>query len=170
MVAGRAVGREVARPSNVVPLRRGRFQWLPAAAAASLIFGLLGTGVGYRMGRDQRNEPATQIVRVVQIDTGVSRAATAEEVPAVHARDVLRFDVVPHDDAASYVAMVTCGGKIQSTESISRERAADAIGLPLGELPAGRCELVIEGVLRDGNRLSITRSAFDVVGERSVVR
>lgn len=164
MVAGRAMAREDARPSNVVPIRGGRFQWLPAAAAASLIFGVLGTGIGYRAGLERREVPATELVRVVRIETGVSRAETAGELPVVRAGDELRFDVEPHDDADRYAAVVTCG-KIQSTHGISREMAADAVSLRLGELPAGRCELVIEGVRKDGNRFPITRSPFEV-GER----
>jgi hypothetical protein len=76
--------------------------------------------------------------------------------------DNLRFDVQPSDDAVKYVADVRCGGKTDSTLVISREEAADEMTLRLGELPAGRCELVIGGVRKDGNRFPITSSPFEV--------
>jgi hypothetical protein len=167
MMAGRVVAAEEARTSNVVPMPVRRFQWLPAAAAASLIFGLLGTGIGYRAASRQ----PTALVRVVPIETGVSRAATPDEIPTVRAGDLLRFDIEPHDEAVRYFAVVACGGKNQSTDEISREVAAEAVSLQLGQLPAGRCELVIEGVRKDGNRFEITRSPFTfTTGEKSRVR
>jgi hypothetical protein len=43
--------------------------------------------------------------------------------------------------------------------------AADAVILRIGELPAGRCELVVRGVRKDGKRFRITSSPFQV-GER----
>ena len=165
MVVGQAVVK--AEPPNVLPFRRW-FEWAPAAAAASLVFGLLGTGIGYRVAQVQ-HRPTTELVQPIQIATGVSRAGTVENVPDVHAGDELRFDVEPHDDAASYDAVIVCGKKIQWRHGISREMAADAITLRLGELPAGRCALVIEGVRKDGNRFEITSSPFEV-GERSGVR
>lgn len=164
LVVGNVVAAESPQPSNVVPIRQGRFAWIPTAAAASLIFGLLGGGAGYRIAQTQYR-PTSELVRSVRIDTGVSRAGASAEVPVVSAGDELRFDVEPRDEAAQYAAVVTCGGKIQSTHGISREMAADAISLRLGELPPGRCELVIEGVRKDGNRFPITTSAFNV-GER----
>ncbi|HEX6098451.1 MAG TPA: zf-HC2 domain-containing protein [Thermoanaerobaculia bacterium] len=164
LVVGQVVASESAQPSNVVPIRPSRFGWIPAAAAASVIFGLLGTGAGYRIAQE-RYGPATELVRSVRIDTGVSRAGGPAEVPVVRAGDELRFDVEPRDEAAGYAASVVCGEKVQSRQSISREMAADAISLRLGELPAGRCELVIEGVRKDGNRFPITTSPFQV-GER----
>lgn len=166
MMAGRHVAAEQAQAANVVAMPAGRFRWIPAAAAASLIFGLLGSGVGYRVAL-QQHQPSTELVRVVQMETGVSRAGTPRNVPTVRPGDELRFDVEPYDEAERYAAAVHCGGKVQSTHGISREMAADAIFLRLGELPAGRCELVIEGVRKDGNRFEITSSPFVVrVGER----
>lgn len=171
MMAGRVVAAEERRTSNVVPMPVRRFQWLPAAAAASLIFGLLGTGIGYRVGSRQPAAAPTALVRVVPIETGVSRAATPNEIPTVRADDVVRFDIEPHDEAERYFAVVACGGKNQSTDEISREVAAEAVSLRLGQLPAGRCELVIEGVRKDGNRFEITRSPFTfTTGEKSRVR
>jgi hypothetical protein len=165
MIAGRVVAAEDARKSNAGPVRAGRFRWVPSAAAASLLFGLLGSGVGYRVALVQQRDHPTELVRVVRIDTGVSRAGTPGDVPTVRAGDELRFDVEPDDNALQYAAVITCGGKLQSRHGISREMAADAISLRLGELPAGRCELVIEGVRKDGNRFEITSSPFNV-GER----
>ncbi|HYI11851.1 MAG TPA: hypothetical protein VEK57_22535 [Thermoanaerobaculia bacterium] len=164
MMAGRVVAAEDVQPSNVIPMRGSRFRWFPSAAAASLIFGLLGGGAGYRLAQ-VRHEHPTELVRVVRIDTGVFRAGTPGDVPTVRAGDELRFDVEPDDNALQYAARITCGGKLQSRHGISREMAADAISLRLGELPAGRCELVIEGVREDGNRFAITSSPFNV-GER----
>lgn len=166
MMAGRIVAAEEAQTSNVVPMPIRRFQWFPAAAAASLIFGFLGSGVGYRLAL-QQHEPSTQLVRVVDIQTGVSRAETPGVVKTVRVGDELRFDVEPHDEAERYAAVVTCGGKMQSRHGITREMAEDAILLRLGELPAGRCNLVIEGVRKDGKPFEITSSPFNVgVGER----
>ncbi len=166
LVVGRDVAAEASEPPNVVPFR-DRFGWIPAAAAASLLFGLLGTGAGYRIAQKQ-HDPVAELVRVVQIDTGVPRAGIVQTPPTVQPGDILNFDVEPSDDAASYDAVVTCGGKIQSRDGISRERAADSVSLRLGELPAGRCELVIEGVRKDGNRFSITTSSFTVGGREGV--
>lgn len=168
LVVGRTVAQEESAPSNVVPIR-GRFNWVPAAAAASVIFGLFGGGVGYQIAQKQ-HDPATELVRVVRIDTGVSRAGAPAEIPTVRTGDELRFDVEPSDDAARYDAVVSCGEKVQSRVGISREDAADAVTLRLGELPAGRCELAIEGVRKDGNRFAITSSSFKVVGGREGVR
>jgi hypothetical protein len=150
-------------PSNVVPITK-RFQWFPAAAAASLAFTLLGGEVGYLIAtRSQPRE--TEIVRVVRLDTGVSRAGTPNETPLVLPGDDLRFDVEPSDEAVDYAAVVSCVGKTESTHGISREMAADAVTLRLGELPAGRCEVVVQGVRKDGKRFRITSSPFKV-GER----
>ena len=166
MMAGRLVAAEEVQPSNVVPMPVRRFQWVPAAAAASLIFGLLGSGVGYRVAL-QQHEPRTELVRVVDINTGVPRAGLMSVVDTVRPGDELRFDVQPHDEAERYAAVVTCGGKVQSSTGISRALAEETILLRLGELPAGRCDLVIEGVRKGGNRFEITRSPFEVrVGER----
>lgn len=167
MVVGREVVQEPVQTSNVVQFRR-RFEWAPAAAAASLIFGLLGTGIGYRVAQEQYR-PATVLVQPpIRIATGVSRAGTVETVPDVHTGDELQFDVVPRDDAASYDAVILCGGEFQSRTSISREMAEDAITLRIGELPAGRCELVIESVRKDGNRSEVTKSPFEVGGREGV--
>lgn len=167
MMAGRIVAAEEAQTSNVVPMPARRFQWVPAAAAASLIFGFLGSGVGYRLAL-QQHEPRTELVQPVWINTGVSRAGTPSVVDTVRPGDELRFDIEPHDEAERYAAVVNCGGKFQSrTDGISRKMAEGAVVLRLGELPSGRCELVIEGVRKDGNRFKITSSPFEVrVGER----
>jgi hypothetical protein len=165
MVVGQAVVK--GEPPIVVPFRRW-FEWAPVAAAASLVFGLLGTGIGYRVAQVQYR-PATELVQPpIQIDTAVFRAGTVEEVPVVRAGDEVKFDVQPDNDAASYDAAIVCGEKIQSRHGISREMAADAITLRLGELPLGRCELVIEGVRKDGNRFEITESPFEVGGREGV--
>ncbi len=165
MAAGKAVMDEELEPvrtSNVVPFWKQPWM-LPATAAASLILPLLGGGVGYRMAMS-RHQP-TELVRVVRLDTGISRAGTPAGIPAVRPGEELRFDVVPSDDAVRYAADVTCSGKTESTHGISREMAADAVSLRLGELPAGRCELVIRGVRKDGKRFRISSSPF-MVGER----
>jgi hypothetical protein len=163
MIAGKGVAAEDPQTWNVVPVRVHWFQWFPAAAAASLVLPLLGGGIGYRLAMQQH--APTELVRVVILDTGISRAGTPAEIPTVLPGDDLRFDVVPSDDAVRYAAVVSCGGTTQSTQGISREMAADAVTLRLGELPAGRCELVIQGVRKDGKRFWITSSPFKV-GER----
>jgi hypothetical protein len=169
MMAGRVVVEEERRDAarggaNVVPMRK-RPRWtFPVAAAASLILPLLGGGVGYQLAMNQRHEP-TELVQVAQIDTGTSRAATPTEAPVVRPGDFLRFDVQPDDDAVRYVAVITCGGKTESSNGISQEMAADPVTLRLGDLPAGPCELVVQGVRKDGKRLESTTSPFKV-GER----
>jgi hypothetical protein len=170
MMAGRAVveeerkEREAARAgtSNVVPIRKSWWP-LPAAAAASLILPLLGGGIGYQLARQQHE--STEFVRIVRLDTGVSRGGTPVEIPAVRPGEVLRFDVPERDDAVRYAADVTCGGKTESTHRISRAMAEDALSLRIGELPAGRCELEVQGVRKDGKHFRISSSPFKV-GER----
>jgi anti-sigma factor RsiW len=169
MIAGRAVVEEErkakAGTSNVVPMPMPKpkpFRWL--AAAASLILPLLGGGVGYQLA-EQRQHAPTELVRVARVETSVSRAGTPVEVPVVRPGDGLRFDVVPSDDAVAYAAVVTCGEKTESTHGISRTMAADAVTLRIGELPAGRCDLVVQGVRKDGKHFRITSSPFEV-GER----
>ena len=162
-------GRDVVGPPKVLPMphpkpKPPRWWNLPAAAAASLILPLLGGGVGYRLAMNQRHEP-TELVQVAWLETGVSRAATTTAVPAVRPGDELRFDVGSHDDAVKYDLVVECGGKTESTHGISREMAAEAVTLRIGELPAGRCELEIQGVRKDGKRFWISSSPFKV-GER----
>lgn len=173
MIAGRAMVKEEreaakAPPSNVVPMPKRKPWSLPVAAAASLAFTLLGGQAGYLVALRQQHAP-TELVRVAQIDTGTSRSGTPAEIPAVRPGDGMRFDVEPRDEAVRYAAIVTCGGKTQSSHSISREMAANAVTLRLGDLPAGRCELVVEGVRKDGKRIPITSSPFEV-GERRGVR
>lgn len=171
MIAGKSVAEEELEPawkqedvkpvpSKVVPIKR--FQWVRQAAAASLVFALLGGAGGYRLAMWRWSEPPTGLI--VRID-GIRRAGAAPTVPVVRPGDELRFDVEPSDDAASYEAVVTCGGKTESTHGISREMAADAVSLRIGELPAGRCELVVQGVRKDGKRFWITTRPFKV-GER----
>jgi hypothetical protein len=158
MMAGQRVSTEDPQRWNVVPMPKPF--WYPAAAAASLAFTLLGGSAGYLVAMRQQRVP-TELVRVVSLE-GFSRASTPAEIPAVRPGDGLRFDIEPSDDAVRYVAVVTCGGKTQSTHGISRKMAADAVTLRLGELPAGRCELVIQGVRKDGNRFRITSRPFKV--------
>src|SRR6185295_16341435 len=124
MAAGRVVAAEDPRTWNVVPMPK-RFQWIPAAAAASLIFGLLGGQAGYLVAMRQKHD-STELVRTVRLNTGVSRAGGPVEIPVVRPGEDLRFDVQPGDDAVEYAADVTCGGKTESTHGISREMAADA--------------------------------------------
>ena len=104
-------------------------------------------------------------MHVVGFETGVSRAGAPTTIPVVRPGNDLRFDIEPSDEAVRYIADVTCGGKTRSTHGISREMAADAVTLRLGELPAGRCELVIQGVRKDGKRFRISDNPF-AVGER----
>ena len=141
-----------------IPMPAPKPPWwnLPMAATASLAFTLL----GYVLATPWHDR--TGIVNVVGIETGVSRAATPAEIPLVRPGDALRFDVEPSDDAVAYDAVISCGGKTESTDRISREMAADAVTLRIGELPAGRCELVIQGVRKDGKRFPITSSPFQV--------
>jgi hypothetical protein len=162
MIAGQRVATEDSRTGNVVPMRKPF--WFAAAAAASLAFTVAGGSAGYLMAIRQQHVP-TELVRVVGFETGVSRAGTPVTIPVVQPGDELRFDIEPSDEAVRYAADVTCGGKTQSTIGISREMAADAVTLRIGELPAGRCELVIQGVRKDGKRFRITSNPF-TVGER----
>jgi hypothetical protein len=120
---------------------------------------MIGGSAGYLVATRQQHEP-TQLVRVVGLQTGVSRAGTPAAIPMLRRGDELRFDIEPSDDAVLYAAEVVCGGKTQSTHRISREAAADAVTLRIGELPAGRCELVIQGVRKDGKRFRITGNPF----------
>jgi anti-sigma factor RsiW len=176
MIAGKVVveaerAAEKAQPSNVVPMPMPKPKppkppwWFPVAAAASLVLPLLGGGVGYQLAQNRLRPAPTELVRVVRLETGVSRSGTPAEIPTVRPGDDLRFEVEPKDEAVAYAATVTCGGKTESTHGISWEMAAEAVSLRIGELPAGRCELVIEGVRKDGKPFPITSKPFQV-GER----
>jgi hypothetical protein len=157
MIAGQAT-------VNVVPMPKRKPLLWPAVAAASLVLPLLGAGVGYRLASQRQHAP-TELVRVTRLETGVSRAGVPAASPVLQPGDALQFDVEPSDDAVEYVAAVACGGKEEFTHRISRAEAADAVTLRLGELPASRCELVVQGVRKDGKRFRITSSPFEV-GER----
>jgi len=162
MIAGRFAA------ANVVPMPKPKpkpklLRW-PAAVAASLAFTLLGGLAGYLVAKWLLHEP-TELVAVVRINTRVPRGGAPAPIPVVRPGDELRFDVQPSDDAVKYAVVVTCGEKTESTHGISREMAADAVSLRLGELPAGRCELVVQGVRKDGKRFLITSNPF-TVGER----
>jgi hypothetical protein len=173
MIAGRDIvyppmPKPIPKPKPIpipIPIPKPFWWNLQVAAAASLILPLFGGGIGYRLAIIQQQHIPTQLVQVVALDTGISRAGTPAEIPVVRPGDDLRFDVVPNDDAVGYAAVITCGGKTESTHGISRKMAADAVTLRLGELPAGRCELVVQGVRKDGKRFWITSSPFEV-GER----
>lgn len=168
MIAGRAVVEEErdaasAGTSNVVPMPKPkRAWWLPAAVAASLILPLLGGQVGYLVA--MRRHDSTELVRVVTL-RGPSRAGRPAGMDVIRPGEGVRFDVDPSDVAVEYAAVVTCGGKTQSTHRIGRKVAADAVTLRIGELPAGRCEVVVQGVRKDGKRFGITSYPFQV-GER----
>jgi anti-sigma factor RsiW len=165
MIAGRSV---VEEESSVVPMPAPKpKQWLPAVAAASLVFTLLGGGAGYRLAMQRQQEKPTELVRVVRLQTGTLRSGLLAKIPVMRPGDDLRFDVEASDDAERYAAVVRCAGKTQSTHDISRAMAAESVTLRLGELPAGRCELVVQGVRKDGKRFGITTSPFEFqVGER----
>lgn len=172
MYTGRqlAKGRTVpkaARPPLPFPAPHSRsFRWLPQAAAASLIFAVLGGAAGYRIAQMMHAAPAeSRVLTFQELQMSAWRAPSPNDLPAV-AASALRFDVPPDPAAVKYLASVRCGGKVRQQDEISREVAAETVSLAIGELPAGRCELVIEGVRKDGNRFPIARSAFEVVGER----
>ena len=84
MIAGRAVVNDEpepeevdARPSNVVPMPKPKPFWtLPAAAAASLAFTLLGGQAGYLIAL--RQHAPTAIEHVAWVNTGTSRAGTPD--------------------------------------------------------------------------------------------
>jgi hypothetical protein len=162
LVAGRdAVTAENADRGNVVPIRPGWSRWVPQAAAAAILF-----AAGYLIAPRSEPDAPTRLVKVVSMDLSESRAEATDEITHVRSGDVLRFDI-PHEESAEhYVAEVRCGDKVESRQVVSREKAAEAVSLQLGELPAARCELAIEGVRKDGNRSRIAGKSFRVVEER----
>jgi hypothetical protein len=165
MEAGRAVAQE-APAANVVPMPASRARWVPQAAAASVIFALLGGGAGYQFARAQHSDrqAATSLVTVHDLDTF---RAGGEAPRVVHPGDSVRFNIVsPEQEYPAYEVEVQCGQKKEKAFVVSRGEAVEAKYLRVGELPAGRCELLIYGVPeRGGSRQEIDRKPFQV-GER----
>ena len=165
-----AAGREVAREGATVHELRPRRNWFPQAAAAAVIAGVSGL-VGWfgavqtvpRAVPIAAERPSIALPEAIDLDMGENRApGTATRVPAGKPV-LLNVMIPPRDDAASYeISVPGADGKIP----VSRDRAVEAVPLQLRALPRGSHEVVIEGVRQNGNRFSITRVPFEVVGER----
>jgi len=146
---------------NVIP---GPFGWIPKTAAASLIFGLLGTGAGYVIA-EMRNrppkEPVTQIAEVPYVPDAPLKSeertvAAATRLPA--GRRIILYLEIAHDPQYTQYRWELRADKAKSLASgaLTPEQTNEPIPLLLGPLPAGSYELVIEGVRKDGNRSQIT--------------
>jgi hypothetical protein len=165
MASARAVIRD---DSNVVafPPKRGWKGWLPQAAAAAVISGLV---AGYGAMQFSAPRAATGVMDSYELDLGENRGP-ADPVPQnrypAGQPFILNFYITPHDDAASYSVRVRGrDGRIDLTEPVSRERAEKPVSLVLPALPRGSYDAVIEGVRKDGNRFPITTTSFTTVGE-----
>lgn len=168
MAAGRDVTQQDAKVRRFEPNPKpGWRAWFPQAAAAAVIFAILGWLGGTRM-----NAPAAGGVQLVQraidLETGLERGPEAPPPAKLRANEVVRasFFVPPHDDAASYLVSVrNHAGRELSSNPVTRQQAAEPVELVLRALPRGSYLVVIEGVRKDGNRFSIAEIPFDVVGE-----
>ena len=169
--AGRVVVREdVPQKTNVVPLPSRWKRWFPAAAAAALIASLLGNGLQFTRTAELREELAReQAPAVVQLHTlELAQKRGAAEPTTVPADHILDFDIQIDEspDAVSYVAEVhDSSGKVRNRLGISRDTAKEPVTLRTGNLPAGRYELVIRGVRKDGKSFEVASGRF-VVGGR----
>ena len=173
IAAGRQVAREpepVREPGTVHPMpRRGWTGWVPQAAAAAVV-----AGFGGWYGALQTVAPRAAAVALitrpaqVELDLGENRGPGAAQTRVAAGKPAsLNFFIPVHPEAASYRAIVRdATGGVRFEDSISAEETEKVVSLVLpAELPRGGYEVVIEGVRKDGNRFSITRVPFEVVGE-----
>ncbi|HYR30067.1 MAG TPA: hypothetical protein VEU30_16475 [Thermoanaerobaculia bacterium] len=160
MAAGRQIAAEGATVHQISGWRR---RWLPQAAAASMIFGLLGFGAGtMRMAA-----PAISEIRTYELQTETERASAADVLVIPAGEDaMISFPITPAEAARSYVVTIQdADGKTRFSKPKSLDEAIDHVYLSLRELPRGSYQLVIEGVHEDGNRFHVTTTSFKV-GER----
>ncbi|HEY0143077.1 MAG TPA: hypothetical protein VGF48_19430 [Thermoanaerobaculia bacterium] len=152
------------QPAPVLPFRRKMLPLvIPWATAATLLL-----GVGYdRLVRIPRLvaqiPPAVQLA---QNDLYLRSETRAEaEVKPFHANvpGTIYIDIDAQPEYVSYRYEVRRGATVLGEGPIPTARLSDSVPLQVRSLPAGRYEVVIEGVRKEGNRTEITRHAFDVV-------
>lgn len=166
-----AAGREVVQepPATVHPMRtkRSLAQWIPQAAAAGIIGGVMGWygAINTGLQRVATIEPAAAPYAIL---TEAERGPGDPPVQ-IHAATsvILNYGIPTRDEAASYVSTIRDGGgKTWLSTAHTRDQAADPIVLIARDLPRGSYQVVIEGVRKDGKRFPISTSPFEVVQER----
>lgn len=172
MAAGREILREPAA-KKVLEMRpkRSFTTWIPQAAAAGIIGGVMGWYGAVNMAEQK----VAAIEPAAQYDVLWEEERSAADGPArVRAGKtaILTFSIPTKkkdaaNDAASYVVSIRdSAGNIVYTEALSLDQAADPISLVARPLPGGSYQVVIEGVRKDGHRSPIAKSPFEVVQER----
>lgn len=91
-------------------------------------------------------------------------AAVVPELPA--GREILQYLEIAHDPQYTQYRwnLRSDEGKSLQAGTVTLKEIEDPYPLRLGPLPAGRYELVIEGVRKDGNRSAIIIQPLVVVG------
>lgn len=167
MAAGREVAAEPAATVHPIRPKRSIGQWIPQAAAAGIIGGVMGWygAVNTGLQRVATIEPAeAQYEILTEAERGPGDPPARVRAAA---RVILNYAIPARDEAASYVSTIRDGGgKTLLSRTHTRDQAADPISSIARELPRGTYQLVIEGVREDGNRFPISTSPFEVVQER----
>ncbi len=164
MSAGQVVARED-QSKKVVPMPSRSRRWFPQAAAAALILSVVGNGMQFA--RMQQLQAPTVLESVWLTDLVRDEGKpSVKQIPAGR-RALLGFDIDSKEVPDHYLCEIRDqDGKLRDAVKVTVERAAEPVSLLTGELPAGRYELVIRGVRKDGNRFEVTRYQILAVGER----
>lgn len=166
--SGRAVALEEKRTAVAGPLpaaapvvalaaRPPRRAWVPLAAAAILAVGL-GTPLLVR-----NDAPEIERGQFIEVQPSLERAATTTPVlragvPATILVPILSTDYPRFELSIRNAAKERIGDRLR----VPAAETSEPIPLQSRPLPAGRYEVVIEGVREDGNRTEIAVSPFQV--------
>lgn len=171
MIAGRMVARQEQGAEtprgNVVqmPDRRRWTAWLPQAAAATLLIGILAYQNAVTIPSLRRGSIA--IPTQHQFSPSDTRAA-GETQPVTTLRagepSVLWVEVPPREVASYSLEVRDSAGKTLASRAVSRDDSIEPIPLLIDSLPTGNYSVVIEGVDEQSTRSEITQHAFRVVG------
>lgn len=159
------------QPGQVVEFRRKMVPLaVPWATAAALML-----GVGYdnlvRIPRlMQQIPPAVQLAPQELYLTSETRAEAGTKSFRANTPGTILVDVVARPEFAAYRYRVRRGAEVLGEGPIPTSQLSEPVPLQVRSLPAGRYEVVIEGVRKEGNRSEVTRLPFDVVDVASGVR
>ncbi len=175
MAAGREIAREPAAPQRTAEIHEFRSpsqRWYPRlATAAAIAFAAVIAWQTLTIRDLRSNENRGGIASIYEVTTSQTRGLPAgsslRSIRAGELATVMVEILPPAQETESFVISVrSAAGRVEQSDSVSFEQAADPIPVVLRELPRGSYEMVIEGVRRDGNRFEITRHPFEVVAER----
>lgn len=159
-------GRRMMQEENAAPVisiaehRERRRAWLPAAVAALLILGIASPLLVRQLSRP---EPTLEIPGVYTLLSATR--ATAADVPAVAAGDILYVDVLGDPSYSRYELRVhDSDGKVVLTQAVTPEQTRDSLPLILRGWSAGTYDLAVVGVDPAGKSAEISRHRFNVRG------